>query len=565
LQPFNADTRAYSVDKNNWAPSVGAAWTPSAESGWLARFLGQPGDTVLRTGFARAYNRPGMSDFTGILDDNPGILIDAGRDEDLDNFGPFPVLLRNGDLSPPAFPLTREFPMTQAVTGAISMFDPNLQVPYADSWTAGWQRSVSRNMAVEVRYVGTRSRDGWTTYNVNELNIHENGFFNEFLLAQQNLQANLAGGRGSNFRYFGPGTGTSPLPTFLAYFSGLPEAMASDPTRYGSSLFANSTFVNPLAQRNPNPFTAANALDSTAGRRANALAAGLPANFLLTNPDVLNGANFRGHGGYTRYNSLQLELRRRMANGFQFQASYTYGETLASSRFSFRVPRQLRFDTGTEGGLTHAFKANWLFELPIGQGRRFASNAGPVLDRLIGGWQIHGVTRIQSGQLVNFGNVRMVGFDKNDLREMYFYRFDADNRVTLLPDDVIENTVRAFSVSATSATGYSDLGVPEGRYFAPANGPDCIETISGTLGDCGAGEVVISAPMLKLLDISVVKAVPIAGRVRAEFRIEMLNAFNWVNYSPVTGIGDDPTDYEVTGLSGTPTSRIIQLVSRVTW
>jgi len=130
------------------------------------------------------------------------------------------------------------------------------------------------------------------------------------------------------------------------------------------------------------------------------------------------------------------------------------------------VPRQLRFDTGTEGGLTHAFKANWLFELPIGQGRRFASNAGPVLDRIIGGWQIHGVTRIQSGQLVNFGNVRMVGFDKNDLRDMYFYRFDADNRVTLLPDDVIENTVRAFSVSATSATGYSDLGVPEGRAMA---------------------------------------------------------------------------------------------------
>ena len=47
--------------------------------------------------------------------------------------------------------------------------------------------------------------------------------------------------------------------------------------------------------------------------------------------------------------------------------------------------------------------------------------------------------------------------------------------------------------------------------------------------------------------------------------MEMLNAFNWVNYNPVTGIGSDPDDYEVTGLLGTPTSRIIQLVSRITW
>jgi hypothetical protein len=565
LFPFNANTRAYSIDKDNWAPSVGAAWTPSSDGGWLAKFLGQPGDTVLRAGFARAFNRPGMSDFTGRLDDNPGIAITTNRSESNDNFGPFPVLLRNGDLSPAEFPLTREFPMTQVVTGAINVFDPNLQVPYADTWSAGYQRAVSRNIAAEIRYVGTRSRDLWTNYDLNELNIHENGFLTEFLAAQQNLQANIEAGRGSNFRYFGPGTGTSPLPIFLAYFSGLPSAMASDPTRYGSSLFANTTYTNPMARFNPNPFTAANALDSTAGQRANALAAGLPANFLLTNPEVLGGAIISGHGGYTRYHSMQLEVRRRMANGFQFQANYTYGDVVSSSRFSFRVPRQLRQDTGSEGGVTHALKANWLFELPFGQGRRFASNAGPVLDRIVGGWQIHGVTRFQSGQLVNFGNVRMVGFDTSDLRDMYFHRIDADGRVTMLPDDVIDNTVKAFSVSSTSATGYSDLGVPEGRYFAPANGADCIETIAGGLGDCGEGEIVISSPLLKQLDISVVKAVPITGRVRAEFRIEMLNAFNWVNYSPVTGLGDDPTDYEVTGLNGIPTSRIIQLVSRVTW
>ena len=68
------------------------------------------------------------------------------------------------------------------------------------------------------------------------------------------------------------------------------------------------------------------------------------------------------------------------------------------------------------------------------------------------------------------------------------------------------------------------------------------------------------------MDLSVVKAVPIVGRVRAEFRVEMLNAFNWINYSPVTGVGSSTRDgFETNGLTGITQSRIIQLVSRVSW
>jgi len=73
----------------------------------------------------------------------------------------------------------------------------------------------------------------------------------------------------------------------------------------------------------------------------------------------------------------------------------------------------------------------------------------------------------------------------------------------------------------------------------------------------------INSPLFKNLDISVVKLFPITGRVRAEFRIEMLNAFNWVNFNPFATIGDEIDDYEVTGLNGG--ARIIQLVSRVSW
>ena len=80
-------------------------------------------------------------------------------------------------------------------------------------------------------------------------------------------------------------------------------------------------------------------------------------------------------------------------------------------------------------------------------------------------------------------------------------------------------------------------------------------------------------PMFKEFDISLMKVVPIAGRTRVEFRIEALNVFNSVNYVPVTGfnnvggqqIGATIGNYEVSGLTGTNTARIVQLVTRVTW
>jgi hypothetical protein len=63
----------------------------------------------------------------------------------------------------------------------------------------------------------------------------------------------------------------------------------------------------------------------------------------------------------------------------------------------------------------------------------------------------------------------------------------------------------------------------------------------------------------------VVKLVPVTGRIRAEFRLEMLNAFDFVNFVPVATASATATNYEVTGLNGANTVRVLQLVSRVTW
>jgi hypothetical protein len=96
--------------------------------------------------------------------------------------------------------------------------------------------------------------------------------------------------------------------------------------------------------------------------------AGLPANFFLANPDVLGGATVTSNGGYTRYDSFQLEARKRLSHGFQIDGSYVFGKAYTSSQYSFRLPLYKTLQTGGEGGVTHGFKANWILELPFGEG-----------------------------------------------------------------------------------------------------------------------------------------------------------------------------------------------------
>jgi hypothetical protein len=584
---FAKGEHAYDIDWNNFAPNLGFAWTVGGNGGPFGAILGrEQGDSVLRAGYSLAYSRNGTSDFSGQFGANPGVAITVDRNaslsgaNNLNNDGRgLPVLLRTSErLAAPPFPLRQEYPYTEVITGDMSIFDRNLQVPYAQTWTAGWQRKLTADTAVEIRYVGTRHLQGWTEYQYNEANIIENGFLDEFRLAQANLQAHVAAGCGTSgnpacsFAYRGPGTGTSPLPIYLAYLNG--RADAGNAAAYSGGSWTSSNFIDPLAIHNPNPFAAAptsptssnavanQALEGSPTRRDNAVTAGYPRNFFRVNPDLLGGVGVTGNGGYTKFNGLQLEFRKRLSAGLQFNSSYAYGRGYESVRYSFRTPRRSRLDTGTEGGVTHAFKANWVYELPFGNGRRFGSNVGPMLDRLIGGWSFDGIARIQSGRMLDFGNVRVVGMSREELQGAFKLRFDDANKaIYMLPQDIIDNTIRAFSVDATSPTGYGELGPPTGRYLAPANGPDCIETSPG-FGDCGVGSLVVTGPSLVRFDLSTTKRIPIKGRVNVEFRAEMLNAFNTPWFDPVTGVGDDPDDYRV---DSADSGRVVQLIWRVNW
>jgi hypothetical protein len=147
---------------------------------------------------------------------------------------------------------------------------------------------------------------------------------------------------------------------------------------------------------------------------------------------------------------------------------------------------------------------------------------------------------------------------------MFQLRIDPTNKnkVWMLPQDVIDNTVKAFSVNATSATGYGSQGPPTGRYFAPANGPDCIESIASGYGQCGRRSLVVTGPLFAQVDVSLGKRIYVTGRVTFDFMAQIMNALNRVNFTPVGGIGSSPDSFEVTNMDN---QRQTQLSWRISW
>ena len=104
------------------------------------------------------------------------------------------------------------------------------------------QRLIAKNTVIEVRYVGNKGSNVWHTYNLNEVNTIENGFAEEFKLAQQNLAINVANGL-TGFANNGL-AGQRALPILDAAF-GARGSQAALPANQG---YTNAGFITNLQQ-----------------------------------------------------------------------------------------------------------------------------------------------------------------------------------------------------------------------------------------------------------------------------------------------------------------------------
>ncbi len=584
-QPFTSGTKAYNTNWRSIGYNVGFAWRPNVQDGILRTILGNPDQATFRGGYSLTYNQERFDRFTANAGANVGGTINANRNATTGfclvcSGEAWPILYSQKDrLGAPAFPEAPVYPINSTAAQSLNIFKADLKQPRVHSYSVGFQRALGDDMAMEVRYVGNKGQYAWAEENWNERVLFENGFVDEFKLAQANLRANIAAGRGNTFAYTGA-PGTSPLPIHQAYLSGRSGADVTNPARYTAAQYSAAAFVARLGSLEPEVANAAAALD-TATFRPNGIAAGLPVNFFVMNPMASGTFVVEDREG-TRYNSLQTELRRRLAQGLMVSASYTYGirkqlstqgtGTAASQALgagqSIRRDRLEVDDTR----VPHEFKAQWTYEVPFGRGRRFGTDMNPILNGVIGNWEFSGNARLQS-QRYRLSNVKLVGMTTAELQKEFkirIFRNDTSGTTSVfsMPQDIIDNTRRAYSTDPTSATGYSALGVPSGRYIRPSSGDGCIAIYRG---DCNAPDIELNGPMFTRVDLRVKKSFPFLSRGNVELTLEMLNAFNNVNFNHAMNPGEGATIFQVTtaytdiNTTFDPGGRIGQIVWRINW
>ncbi|HYT77309.1 MAG TPA: hypothetical protein VEL79_21315, partial [Vicinamibacterales bacterium] len=406
---------AAGTDYFNPAPRVGFAWTPHfSDKSWASRILGSTNETVIRGSYDVTYYDEGTNMFSSTAGNNPGqsqqLLLSPG-------IGFVPGSLTLQSALPPfvAFPLTYQDVWPQSdftfgTTGFSTMKD-NLKMPYVQSWNIGVQREISKSMVVEARYLGNRGSNVWRTYNINEVNTIENGFASEFKNAQRNLTVNQANGL-SGFANNGL-PGQAPLPIFDAVFG----ARGSQPALPASQGYTNGTFINNLTQGEAGRLAqslasninyACRLYGSTFGpcaTRGYDAAGSYPINFWYANPFATGGSlNLVDDGSYTRYNAMQLQLRRRYAQGVTATVNYTRGYNKAdiwadnaTQSANYSTLRDKKRNYGPSPfDVRNVLQAYGTYDLPFGKDRHF--NLGNrVLNAVVGDWVIGGILTAQSG------------------------------------------------------------------------------------------------------------------------------------------------------------------------
>lgn len=169
--------------------------------------------------------------------------------------------------------------------------------------------------------------------------------------------------------------------------------------QYGAA--TNATVANPFYHL-PIPNQSPGALWNQATVGVTTLARPYPQYGNLTVIDGITGGNMV-------YHSLQIKVTKSFSNGYTLLAGYNY-HVQTNQTFYDNVDNYLKQFTSEDSGTPrHRITGSGTYELPFGKGRRFLGGAPRLLDAVIGGWNLAGVTTWHSGTLLNFPGALVTG------------------------------------------------------------------------------------------------------------------------------------------------------------
>ena len=385
----NPKTKWYNNDWNNFAPAVGLSWSLP----WWGK-----DKTILRAGYGMSYQ--GAANFNaGWNFSNPGgqsfgqNFTRLGLAAQYFNLTTIPI-----PVTPPGpeiVPLAIE-PVTQR-SSALRASDESRVAPYVQNWNLEIQRSLASNLTLELRYIGSKGTKLLGGIPLNDVNIFENGIltaFNEVRAGRtpQMFEDMLRGvtlTAGTNAA-LGQGTinGTTLTAATALRFNTTTRAFLADGDvgQFANFLNTSTTFT---------------------GQGGGLLRySGLfPENFITVNPQF-SSVRMDTNPGNSTYHAMNVQITKRLSNGFTNQTSYTWSKTLGEAaddgQTAYLNPRNRSLNkTILEFHRTHGIRSNGTFELPFGPGRPFLSDAPGFVRRLVEQWQLGGILSWNSGAPLN--------------------------------------------------------------------------------------------------------------------------------------------------------------------
>jgi Carboxypeptidase regulatory-like domain/TonB dependent receptor len=213
--------------------------------------------------------------------------------------------------------------------------------------------------------------------------------------------------------------------------------------------------------------------------------------------------------GNSDYNALEVYLKRRLSKSLTFNLGYTFSHGLADyadnltatplPQNSYNYAAEM---SNSDLDIRSRFIGNFLWELPLGQGKRFLSNPGAA-SKLLGDWQFNGIVTLQTGSpfSVTAANDGLLGVNHQ----------------------VYANCIgNPFAGATTNHSLYTTTGfiINPAAFSQPA---------PGTFGTCAPFK--FYGPGIQMWDLSLFKNFRFTERWMLQFRAEFFNAFNHPNFA----------------------------------
>ena len=291
--------------------------------------------------------------------------------------------------------------------------------------------------------------------------------------------------------------------------------------------------------QNPDPNAAFNSASSLA----------LPTDQRRPYPNI-GGIAQTASFGYGNYAGMTAKWEKRFTDGLQYTASYTFGHALATSGTTLsgsaglgsKDPRNYSAAySSASWDIRHNFVGNFIYDLPVGKGKKYANGMNGAANALLGGWQVNGILSLRTGAPFTLGTNDCIGAYGN-----------------CTPDLVIGQDPKAApSGGRSAAQWFNTAAVVKPARSAPNAATGEVIGSYGTLGLQSN-----NLPGQHVFDLSLFKGFRITERISTQFRSEAFNLMNSVQLGGPNRTQGDPNFGRITSSQG-GTERKVQFSLRL--